>query len=303
MNAGVGLIVWIILYPLVAFSLGVLLGGYGRKFTARVQRRVGPSWIQPFYDVIKLMGKRTNISHGYMHDVSIILLLGGTVMTLYFVPVPGYHFFGQFGDFIVVMYLILIPSLGMALGVGQTANPNGSIGISRALQMLAGYELTFMLAFIGLAMKHHTTSMYDVILAQQAGGIATWSLVTDPLLGIAALFALQGMLNEKPFEVIMAPHEIATGPMTEMGGKYLGMMFIQHLILLVMELTFFINLFLGGALNWFEYIIKLFAVFTVVLSVNAVYGRFRTDTALRFFWKLPLPLAALGVLGIQFLAK
>jgi len=303
MNSGLGLIVWIIAYPFVSFFLGVLLGGYGRKLTARIQRRVGPSWIQPFYDVVKLMSKKTNVSHGYMHDVAMMMLVGGTLLTMYFVPVPGFHYFSQFGDYIVIMYIMLVAPLGMALGVGQTANPNGSIGIARALEMLAGYEVTFVLTFIGFAMKAGTTSMYDLMMLQQSGGIATWGIITNPLLGIAALFALQGMMNEKPFEVIVAPHEIATGPMTEMGGKYLGMMFIQHLINLVVELTIYMNLFLGGALNWFEYVVKLFTLFTLVLVVNAVYGRFRTDSALRFFWKFPLPMAALGVIFIMWNGK
>jgi NADH-quinone oxidoreductase subunit H len=293
------LIVWIIAYPVIIFCIGVLLGGYERKFSARVERRIGPSWIQPFYDVIKLMNKKTNVSHGYMHDVAILMLLGGTLLTLYFVPVPGFSYFSQFGDFLVISYLLLIPSLGMALGVGETANPNGSIGISRALQMLAGYELPFILTFIGVAMKEQTTSMLDIINIQQAGGFMAWGLIAHPLLGIAALIALQGMLNEKPFEVIVAPHEIATGPMTEMGGKYLGIMFIQHLIALPLELTIYINLFLGGATNWLEYLVKLFIVWTALISVNLVFGRFRIDSAVKFMWKISLPLAALGVIGIM----
>ncbi len=300
MNSVIGLVVWILFYPLIAFTVGVFLGGYGRKFTARVQRRVGPSWIQPFFDVIKLMRKRTNISHGYMHDISLMMLISGTMLTLYFIPVPGFHYFSQFGDFVVIIYLLMIPALGMALGVGETANPNGSIGIARALQMLAGYEIPFVLTFIGMAMLNGTTSMYELVQIQQSGGIATWGIITNPLLGIAALIALQGMMNEKPFEVIIAPHEIATGPMTEMGGKYMGMMFIQHLMNLFVELTIYANLFLGGAKNWFELLFKLFILFTLILSVNAVFGRFRTDDALRFMWKIPLSLAALGVLGIMF---
>lgn len=294
-----GLIVWIIAYPVIIFCIGVLLGGYERKFSARVERRIGPSWIQPFYDVIKLMSKKTNVSHGYMHDVAILMLLGGTMLTLYFVPVPGFSYFSQFGDFLVISYLLLIPSLGMALGVGETANPNGSIGISRALQMLAGYEVPFILTFIGVAMKEQTTSMLDIINIQQAGGFASWGLIAHPLLGVAALIALQGMLNEKPFEVIVAPHEIATGPMTEMGGKYLGIMFIQHLIAVPLELTLYINLFLGGASNWLEYLVKLFILWTALISVNMVFGRFRVDSAVKFMWKISLPLAALGVIGIM----
>lgn len=296
---GLQLVIWIIAYPIIAFTVGIFLGGYGRKYTARIQRRIGPSWIQPFFDVIKLMRKKTNISHGYMHDVAMMMLVGGTIMTLYFIPVPGFDYFARYGDFLVIAYLILVPSLGMALGVGETANPNGSIGISRALQMLAGYEVPFVLTFIGMAILNGTTSMLDLVHIQQSGGIATWGIATNPLLAIAALFALQGMMNEKPFEVIVAPHEIATGPMTEMGGKYLGMMFIQHLINLFVELTIYINLFLGGAQNWVELIVKQFILFTLILSVNVVFGRFRTDDAVRFLWKIPLPLAAIGIVGIM----
>jgi NADH-quinone oxidoreductase subunit H len=291
-------ILWIIAYPLAAFVIGVILLGYGRKFTARVQRRYGPNILQVFFDILKLMRKRTNISHGWMHDVAILMLLGGTLLTLYFIPVPGFHLFAEYGDFLVVMYIILVPSLGMALGVGETANPNGSIGISRALQMLAGYDVPFALSFIGMAVLNDTTNFYDLVLLQQEAGIAGWGIVTNPFLAAAALIALHGMMGEKPFEVMVAPHEIATGPMTEMGGKYLGMMMIQHSLMTVIELTIYINLFLGGAANWFFYILKLFILLSAILSVNAVFGRFRVDDAVRFMWKVPLPLAVIGVLFI-----
>lgn len=293
-------VLWILFYPIIAFVIGTLMLGYGRKFNARVQRRYGPNIFQVFFDILKLMSKRTNISHGWMHDVAILMLLGGTLLTLYFIPVPGFNLFAGYGDFLVVMYIILIPALGMALGVGETANPNGSIGISRALQMLAGYDVPFALTFIGMAILNGTTNFYELIQIQQAGGIASWGLVTNPFLGVAALIALHGMMGEKPFEVMVAPHEIATGPMTEMGGKYLGMMMIQHALNVVIELTIYMNLFLGGATNWVSYIIKLFALLTVILSVNALFGRFRVDDAVRFMWKVPLVLAVIGVLFIIF---
>ena len=293
-------VLWIVFYPFIAFFIGIMYMGYSRKFNARVERRYGPSWIQPFYDIVKLMTKRTNISHGWMHDISLLMLLGGTLATLMFIPVPGFSYFAGYGDMLVIMYLILVPSLGMALGVGETANPNGSIGISRALMMLAGYDVPFALSFIGMGMLNHTTSMFDLIQIQQSNGIASWGIVTNPLLGLAALFALQGMLGEKPFEVYVAPHEIATGPMSEMGGKFLGIMFITHAITIFLELTIFINLFLGGAFTWIGLIVKQLIVFTLVLSVNIVFGRYRVDDAMRFMWKIPGSLALLGIILIIF---
>lgn len=293
-------VLWIIFLPVILFVIGTFLLGYAKKFTARVERRYGPPIQQVFYDIFKLMNKKTNISHGWMHDIAILMLLGGTLLTMYFVPVPGFSYFAKYGDMLVIMYVLLIPALGMALGVGETANPNGSIGISRALMMLAGYDIPFVLTFIGMAMLNHTTSMYELMMLQQKGGIAAWGFFTNPLLGVAALIALHGMLGKKPFEVMVAPHEIATGPMVEMGGKYLGIMMIQHAIALVVEMTIFINLFLGGALNWIEYLVKLFVLWTIMMGVGLVFGRFRTDDAVRFMWKIPLPLAIIGVLFIIF---
>ena len=142
--------------------------------------------------------------------------------------------------------------------------------------------------------------MFDLIQIQQSNGIASWGIVTNPLLGLAALFALQGMLGEKPFEVYVAPHEIATGPMSEMGGKFLGIMFITHAITIFLELTIFINLFLGGAFTWIGLIVKQLIVFTLVLSVNIVFGRYRVDDAMRFMWKIPGSLALLGIILIIF---
>ena len=48
---------------LAAPLIGGLLAGIDRKLTARMQERVGPPVIQPFYDVLKLWGKNPMISN------------------------------------------------------------------------------------------------------------------------------------------------------------------------------------------------------------------------------------------------
>ena len=44
----------VILYVLFAPVLGGLMEGVDRKISARMQGRIGPPILQPFYDVIKL---------------------------------------------------------------------------------------------------------------------------------------------------------------------------------------------------------------------------------------------------------
>ena len=47
---------------IIAPFLGGLLCGIDRKLTARMQNRIGPPILQPFYDVLKLWGKQPMIS-------------------------------------------------------------------------------------------------------------------------------------------------------------------------------------------------------------------------------------------------
>ena len=53
----------ILVFPGLLFVsvVGLLLAGLDRKILARMQKRIGPPIIQPFYDFFKLMGKETLI--------------------------------------------------------------------------------------------------------------------------------------------------------------------------------------------------------------------------------------------------
>lgn len=286
------------IYILAAFFTGLFLMGLGRKITARLQRRYGPPLWQPLYDIAKLFSKRTNISHGLMMDFSVIILLGGTLLSLFFLPNPYFKDFLASADIIVLLYLLLLPSLGMALGVGEVANPNGSIGISRALIMLLGYDFILLAVVVGLSLAYAGNTYFVDIVSQQGGSFIHWNLFRFPLFALAAFFATLGMLKLEPFEVMVAPHEIATGPMVEFGGRYLGMLFLQHSFALFIEIGIFVNLFLGGG-GIILFTLKVISVFVVGLLVNNIFARFRTEQAVKFFWKYPLVLSLAGIIMVM----
>ena len=52
---------YILIFPgfLFCFLAGLLLCGIDRKVVAKMQKRVGPPLLQPFYDFFKLLGKET----------------------------------------------------------------------------------------------------------------------------------------------------------------------------------------------------------------------------------------------------
>ncbi len=292
------LILELILMPLVAFLIGLGMVLMMRKIAARIQRRVGPPFMQPLWDIIKLHAKETQTSHGLIHEIGIVMAIGGYVAATTLLPVPGMNGIADKGGLIALLYMTMIPSLGLALGVGQCANPNGSIGISRALTAMLAYEVPMVIVVFGVAYHFGSLNLIQVIAAQQAGGIETWGLVQMPLLAIAGLFGLQAMLGKQPFEIYVAPAEIATGPMVEMGGKFLGGLFVMQCFQLYVAGALYTVLFLGGGENWLTFLLKVFAVVAIPMTLSFVFPRYRTEDMVRLVWKWP---TMLGLLGIAFL--
>lgn len=286
------------LMPLIAFIVGMAMVLMMHKIGAKLQRRVGPPLLQPLYDIVKLHSKQTQISHGLIHEIGIVMAIGGYVAAETLLPVPGMNGIAEKGGLIALLYITMIPSLGLALGVGQCANPNGSIGISRALTAMLAYDIPFVIVAFGVAYLYGTTNLVDIIAQQQAGGVAAWGIVQSPLLALAGLIALQGMLGKQPFEIYVAPAEIATGPMVEMSGKFLGGLFIMQCFQLYTASVLYTTLFLGGGENWVTFLFKIFAVVAIPMSIAYLFPRYRTEDLVRILWTWP---GMIGLLGLAFL--
>ncbi len=289
---------WVIeltLMPLIAFVVGLGMVLWMRRLGARIQRRVGPPLLQPLYDVIKLFSKETQVSHGYMHDIGIVMAMGGYIAAEMLLPVPGMDGVAGYGGVIALAYMMMIPSLGLALGVGQCANPNGSIGISRALTAMLAYDIPFVIVVFGVAYHAGSANLVEIISTQQQGGVSSWGIVEYPLLALAGLIALQGLLGKHPFEIYVAPAEIATGPMVEMGGKYLGGLFVMQSFQFYTASVLYTSLFLGGGTGWIDLLLKSFLVLTIPLSIAYLFPRYRTEDVVRLMWKWPVMIGLLGV--------
>jgi NADH-quinone oxidoreductase subunit H len=282
----------------IVFNYGILLMGTTARIRARVQGRIGiPVW-QPYIDIIKNNAKRTTISHGVMFYLGPVFRLAGGIGTLMFIPVIfGSPVFGNFsfaGDVLLVIYFIFFGQLGMALGAGEGGHPYSAIGVSRGLAQMTAFEVPFTLGVIALVIQNGTLSVTELVAAQQ-GGILSWHLFTNPLATIAALIAFLGMTMNNPFSVVTAPQEIPIGPPTEYHSNYLGMLQSNRAIFNGAKLILYMNLFLGGATNIFEMVLKTFALYMMTLIVGVSFPRFRADQSIRFFLKIP---AAIGVVAV-----
>jgi NADH-quinone oxidoreductase subunit H len=62
------------------------------------------------------------------------------------------------------------------------------------------------------------------------------------------------------------------------------------------EAALFMNLFFGGATNWFEFILKTFLIYFWSVFVGVVFPRFRIEQSVAWFLKVPLVFGILAVI-------
>lgn len=272
-----------------AFFFGLTFEGIGRKITARIQKRYGPPWYQNFIDVFKTLTKH-GWTHGWIFDFGVLMALGGVIATLSFVPLGNLVAFPGLDNFFVIAYLFTVGALGMAMGMVGTGNPWASIGVARALTLMLGYEVPYLIVITTLLFYYKTGNISSIIEAQAQAG--EWNIVKFPIGALVVLISLQGMLGKEPFEAPIAPAEIASGPMVELSAKYMGLLMLMNTFMEFIEISLFVNFFLGGG-TFFVFLLKYFIVWTFAVMVSAVLPRFRIEQAVAFYWTVPILLAFL----------
>ncbi|MCD6090653.1 MAG: NADH-quinone oxidoreductase subunit H [Bacteroidales bacterium] len=287
---------------LLAFIVGMFYGGAHRKVIARIQNRVGPPIYQNFIDVLKLYSKETSINHGVMQHMGPVFAITASITSLMFVPIlTDGNWFSNLnfsGDLVFLVYMMVFGSLGMALGAGQTGNPNSAIGVTRGLSQMVGYEIPFVMAMVALMTQFHTTSITGMIAVQQQSG--TWLMFSNPFAFMAAIMAMLGMFSYAPFDIVTAPAEVSSGPISEFGGKYLGMMMTSGSIFAFVKLALFVDIFMGGASNLVVLVIKTFALYMIPVLYGVISPRYRTEQAITYFWKWPLFFGFIAILYAAF---
>jgi NADH-quinone oxidoreductase subunit H len=287
----------------IVLNYGLLLQGVIRKIGARVGRRYGIRWYQPWIDIIKNYAKRTKISHGIMYYIAPAFRLTGGIGLLLFMPVIyGTDMFSNFsftGDLLLLLYFQFFGVLGMALGAAEGGHPYSAMGVSRGLAQVTAYELTLTLGIIAIAVQYQTLSLTEIVAAQQ-GGIANWTIITNPLAGIALMLAFLAAMGRSPFDVVLAPQEIPIGPPTEFHSGLLGVLQLNRAIFPAAKLILFMNLLFGGATDWVTLIIKTFLIYMWSVFVGVVFPRFRVDQSIRWYLFIPFIIGVLAVLVMKF---
>jgi NADH-quinone oxidoreductase subunit H len=290
---------------LCMFVLGGVASWVERKVTARIQARVGPPFLQPFYDVRKLFIKEIVIPENSARTVFMLspivsfasVTVAATIVGLNIMR-PGYYGFD--GDVIVCVYLLLIPSLCLILGSGASGNPLASIGSSREIKLVLSYELAFWTALIVPIVKTGELKLSSLMAFQaQEGAIA--SSLSGILAFIVVIICMQAKLGRVPFDMPEAETELAGGAYIEYSGPLLGFFKISQYIMLVCLPLFLLQVFWGPMNSWVG-ILKYVLLLVIIILIENTNPRLKIDQAIKTFWFGLFPIGVismvLAVLGL-----
>ncbi|HPY13474.1 MAG TPA: NADH-quinone oxidoreductase subunit H [bacterium] len=285
---------------LIILNIGLVFQGVTQKIAARLGRRYGIRWYQPYIDLMKNYAMRSSITHGVMFYLGPVFRLSGGIGMFLFMPVifdsPYFQNFSFSGDLILISYFMFFGTLGMALGAGEGGHPYSAIGITRGLSQMTAAEVPQILAIISVAVQYQTISITNIVAAQQ-GGIMNWTVMTNPFATAAALLALLGSMMRPPFDVVLAPQEIPIGPPTEFHSNFLAVLQTNRAIFPMAKMVLFVNIFFGGATNWPLMITKMFLLYMWPIFIGVAFPRFRVDQSIRWFIKIP---AVIGIIAVLF---
>jgi formate hydrogenlyase subunit 4 len=273
-----------ILYVLFAPIVGGLLAGIDRKLTARLQGRIGPPLLQPFYDVGKLFLKE-NLVVRRSQNLFIEFFLVMTIFT-------GALMFSG-GDFLLVIFALTLAGVFFVLGGFKSSSPYSFIGAHReALQMMS-YEPALMLAAVGMYMVTGSFQIKDIVAHPTA-------MIFDlPGIFVALLFILPIKFRKSPFDLSTSHHahqEIVKGITTEFSGTTLALIEIAHWYEYVLVL-FMGYLFFANNVWWGAFLALL--IFELVILVDNAAARVRWQWMLGGAWIVALLAGGLNIIFLM----
>jgi formate hydrogenlyase subunit 4 len=284
---------------IVAFlALAPLYEGVVRKITARVQSRQGPPVIQPYYDILKLLGKQ-NLSAGNLaFRIAPMFALASIVSVIAFMPL-GFrsNYLTQNADVITIIYLLTLGGVACLLGALSSKNTYALMGSSREMITMIMVEPVLAMTFILGAVKEKSLGI-DMAVFGTASGFG-WSTL---IMLMVYLLALQAFVGRQPFDIAEAEVEILEGPFIEYSGPnyalfryYLMLKQMFYAALFVMVFIPFVKTGVYGA----DVLIQLAlvsVVFIVIALIGSTNPRFRIDQAQKYYALLILiSLVAVGL--------
>jgi ech hydrogenase subunit B len=272
-----------VLFVVLAPVIGGLLMGIDRKLTARMQSRIGPPILQPFYDAIKLWGKQPFLASG-LQPVLAFGYFGFSVAAYALLA------FGQ--DLLLMIFTVAVADICLIVAAFNSKSPYSNIGAKRELLGMMSYEPVMILAALNISI------MTGTFMIQGIFDITVPLLPYLPLTFLAMIPVLVVYMKKSPFDVSASGHahqELVRGIYTEFSGYTMALIELGHwtkvsLMLSFVTLFWAPNLIVGVALA--------LTLFFVTLVIDNVYPRLDWKSMVKTTWTAGFLLIIANIIGL-----
>ncbi|PAV14554.1 Ech hydrogenase subunit EchB [Methanosarcina spelaei] len=263
--------------------IGCIASGIDRKITARLQGRVGPPLLQPYYDVKKLLSKDNMVVNPTQNFYVIVYLVFIVLSLLMLV-------FKQ--DFLMIIFVYTVASLALIVGGMSTGSPYARVGSSREIMAILSYEPVLILYALAIYLLTGTFKLTAVLDASSP------MLMYTPLIFIAMIVVLNIKLKKSPFDYSTSHHghqELVKGMTTEYGGPGFATIEIAHFY----EYVFLTGLiFLFWASNPIIGVLLGIIAYLLIIVIDNITARVYWQWMLKLSWSV---LLIISIVNIAFL--
>jgi len=299
-----GVFVVIIFVFVLAMVMGFIW--FERRALGIMQARLGPNragpfgLLQPVADVIKLLTKEDIVpakGDKWVHWLAPVVAVAPMLMIFAVVPFQGGASMADLN--IGILYIVAVSSisvLGVFMAGWASNNKYSLLGAMRMVASVVSYEIPVVLSIIGVVLLAGSLSMQQIVMAQDIPFI-----LLQPLGFLLFFIGACAEINRAPFDLLEADSEIVAGFNTEYSGMKWGLLFLaeygEALAISAIVTTLFLSGWRGPVLPpWLWFLIKVGAVFFVIVWIRATVPRVRIDQLMALAWKFLFPLALLNLL-------
>lgn len=263
--------------------LGGLINGLDRIITARLQSRIGPPVLQPFYDVIKLLGKEKMVVNVWQAFCAYCYIAAASIsLVLFFLR----------SDLLLILFIQAVGAVFLVIGALSSTSPFSQVGAHRELLQILSYEPLLVLVTVGVYLE---TGSFKIAT------VYAWSeplLLKLPFLYLVLGYALTIKLRKSPFDLSTSHHahqELVKGLLTDYSGPFLALTEIGHWFEIVLLLGF-CSLF--WTTNWVGMMILVTVTYFLEILIDNVSARMNWRWMLGYVWAMGLSLSLVNLIWL-----
>ncbi len=279
-----------VIFAIVATVFGCLLAGIDRIVSARMQGRVGPPLLQPFYDVRKLIDKDNVAVNGTIGTY--------VVCALVFTFLAGGIFFSG-GNLLLCIFVITLAELMFVMAAYASRSPFSEAGAHRETLQIMAYEPMVLLLAVGFFMATGSFDLSVLPFLDSPIIFSLWGIF------FGMLYILTIKLRKSPFDLSYSHHahqELVKGVTTEMSGKTLAQIEIMHWCENILYMGWIVMFFIwGDPISIAIAIAAFILIYLLEIWIDNNFARVKWQMVLKSTWIITLILGGINIIVLAFL--